>query len=94
MSDNNIREFYVPEKPRANADSSKTVSIKAKKYDKLMELIEKDLKTMEHSRDDLINSDRPLLPSKKGYRRGALDIYQIAIFLLSSYLEQHTHENY
>lgn len=65
MSDNNIREFYVPKKPRANADNSKTVSIKAKKYDKLMELIEKDLKTMEHSRDDLLNSDRSLLPSKK-----------------------------
>lgn len=94
MSNNNIREFHVPEKPRANADSSKTVSIKAKKYDKLMELIEKDLRTMEHSRDDLLNSDKSLLPSKKGYRRGALDIYQIAIFLLSSYLEQHTHENY
>lgn len=65
MSDNNIREFYVPEKPRAKADSSKTVSIKAKKYDMLMELIEKDLKTMEHSRDDLLNSDKSLLPSKK-----------------------------
>lgn len=92
MSDN-IREFHVPEKPRAKGDNIRTSLAKAKKYDILQEQIKKDLEAMQKCHDDLVNDTAFKFGYHKGYIKGALDVYQLAIFVLSNYLEQYTHES-
>lgn len=93
MSDANIREFYVPERPRAKGDNIRTSLSKAKKYDDLQAVIAKDLVSLEQARDEVQNDKTFIMGYNKGYKAGALDVYDVAIYLLKNYLEQYTHES-
>ena len=93
MSDDNIREFHIPEKPRAKGDNIRTSLAKAKKYDDLQAKIAKDLVGLEQARDVVQNDRFFKLGYNKGYKAGALDVYDAAIYLLKNYLEQYTHES-
>lgn len=93
MSDDNIREFHIPEKPRAKGDNIRTSLAKAKKYDDLQAMIAKDLVGLEQARDVVQNDRFFKLGYNKGYKAGALDVYDAAIYLLKNYLEQYTHES-
>lgn len=93
MSDDNIREFHIPEKPRAKGDNIRTSLSKAKKYDDLQAMIAKDLVSLEQARDEVQNDKTFILGYNKGYKAGTLDVYDVAIYLLKNYLEQYTHES-
>ena len=93
MSEDNIREFHIPEKPRAKGDNIRTSLSKAKKYDDLQAVIAKDLVSLEQARDVVQNDRFFKLGYNKGYKAGALDVYDAAIYLLKNYLEQYTHES-
>lgn len=93
MSDDNIREFYVPERPRAKGDNIRTSLAKAKKYDDLQAQIEKDLAAMKQCREEFFNDNLFKIGYHNGYKKGALDTYDVAIFVLTSYLERKDHES-
>lgn len=92
MNDN-IREFHVPEKPRAKGDNIRTSLAKAKKYDSLQEQIKKDLEAMQKIHDEFVNDTSFKFGYHKGYKEGAQEVYELAIFVLSNYLEQPKHES-
>ena len=93
MSDDNIRDFYIPERPRAKGDNIRTSLAKAKKYDELQAKIEKDLAAMQQCREEFFNDNLFKIRYHNGYKKGALDTYDIAIFVLTSYLERKEHES-
>lgn len=93
MSDDNIREFYVPERPRAKGDNIRTSLAKAKKYDDLQAKIKKDLAAMQQCREEFFTDNLFRIGYYKGYKKGALDAYDVAIFVLTSYLEREEHES-
>ena len=93
MSEDNIREFHIPEKPRAKGDNIRTSLAKAKKYDDLQAVIAKDLVSLEQARDEVQNDKTFILGYNKGHKAGALEVYDAAIYLLKNYLEQYTHES-
>ena len=91
MSDDNIRDFHVPEKPRAKTNSLRAASIKAKKYDSLIQLIEADLEAMRERRKEFNDKSLPI-GFHNGYQYGAAHTYDWIIKTLENYLEQSTYE--
>lgn len=84
----NIREFHIPEKPRAKGDSLKVAVDKAKKYDTLQTHIAQDIASMERDLKDFEASRGVFrIGYTNGYNDGLIATYKNMIEVLKNYLE-------
>lgn len=83
----NIREFEIPEKPRAK-ESLKVTLDKARKYDKLQTYIAQDIASMERDLQDFEASRGVFrIGYTNGYNDGLIATYKNMIEVLKNYLE-------